>query len=792
METYPPALRRPDLVDLADGAATDGSLVGAKAANLARARRAGLPVLPGAVLTTAWDHRGWSHPSRFDRPSPARDAWRALTEGGTRPVVVRSSSTNEDGGASSMAGVFTSVLDVTGWTGFVDAVDRVLDSGRLADVHGALMAVLVQPQLAPRWGGVLFGADPVSGRTDRLLVSAVEGGPDTLVSGLDDGWTAVLSPRGRILENRGAGDLPLPGSVLRALAKLAARAAAAFGGPQDIEWAVDHDGTVWLLQSRPITTPTGKPGGPVLGAGPLAETFPDPLAPLETDLWLSPLGEGLEHALRLTGTAAPRALRRSPVARSLGGWAVADLAHLGMAPVRHRILRKLDPRPPARRLRAAWRTGRLSRALPTIARDVVEQVDRDLASVPRLDDLSNAELLAVLDNGRTALRALHGYEALAGMLVGDAAGDGATAASLALSALAEARAEGVSDDELVETDPVVLALSPPRIGSEPVFDLGPAVTIDLRAGPGGTATAAVPASARVPEPASDAAVVREALRLRARWVQELSARAAWLLGHRLVCVGVLPEQQNIRLLGFDELRAAVRMRRTPVDLELRTDPALDPPRALPAQFRLTSDGTPVAVAPPTAGPGGVGAGGGSGSGPVHVGDDPPVGAVLVVAHLDPRLAAVVPRLAGLVAETGSPLSHLAILAREHGVPTVVGHAGATGRYAPGQVLEVDGTMGTVRVVGELPSIQDADDRAGDDNADGDLAEPARADVPHVIVLPTRPVAAIALDDGSDIDATRDDDADERVGAETGTDVSHDIPRRARRSGGNIVPIGGRR
>ena len=69
-----------------------------------------------------------------------------------------------------------------------------------------------------------------------------------------------------------------------------------------------------------------------------------------------------------------------------------------------------------------------------------------------------------------------------------------------------------------------------------------------------------------------------------------------------------------------------------------------------------------------------------------------------MTHLDPRLAPVVPRLAGLVAETGSPLSHLAILAREHGVATVVSHAGAAERYAPGTVVEVDGGAGTVRVL----------------------------------------------------------------------------------------------
>jgi hypothetical protein len=165
--------------------------------------------------------------------------------------------------------------------------------------------------------------------------------------------------------------------------------------------------------------------------------------------------EGIERALALTGAASARALRRSPVARQIDGWAVADLEALGSVPPRHRILRKIDPRPGARELRAAWRVGRLARALPAIGRDVVAQVDGDLLDVPRLDDLSNRALLAVLDNGRTALRALHGYEALSGMLVPEAT-TVVTAASIAMSALAEARAEGVEIDDLTRQNPVVL------------------------------------------------------------------------------------------------------------------------------------------------------------------------------------------------------------------------------------------------------------------------------------------------------------------------------------------------
>jgi pyruvate,water dikinase len=192
------------------------------------------------------------------------------------------------------------------------------------------------------------------------------------------------------------------------------------------------------------------------------------------------------------------------------------------------------------------------------------------------------------------------------------------------------------------------------------------------------------------------------------------ARAAWTLGGRLTSVGVLPDRASVRLLALDELRTAVETRFLPGDLDGRVDPAVDRPRPLPARFRLTADGIPLALVDGT-GDTGVGAGGGVASGPVHLGDDPPTGAVLVVAHLDPRLAPIVGRLAGLVAETGSPLSHLAILAREHGVATVVGHAGATERYAPGEVVEVDGSTGAVRTV-SAPRASDADD---DRNGDGD-------------------------------------------------------------------------
>ena len=71
--------------------------------------------------------------------------------------------------------------------------------------------------------------------------------------------------------------------------------------------------------------------------------------------------------------------------------------------------------------------------------------------------------------------------------------------------------------------------------------------------------------------------------------------------------------------------------------------------------------------------------------------------MLVTTTLSPGLGPLLPRLKGIVAETGSVLSHLAILAREAGVATVVGYAGAMDDLAEGAVVQVDGETGRVTV-----------------------------------------------------------------------------------------------
>lgn len=72
------------------------------------------------------------------------------------------------------------------------------------------------------------------------------------------------------------------------------------------------------------------------------------------------------------------------------------------------------------------------------------------------------------------------------------------------------------------------------------------------------------------------------------------------------------------------------------------------------------------------------------------------GDVLVTAAAGPALSEVLARVAGVVAELGGSTSHLASLARERGIPMVLGAANATRRIPDGAIVAVDGVAGVVR------------------------------------------------------------------------------------------------
>jgi phosphohistidine swiveling domain-containing protein len=183
----------------------------------------------------------------------------ALQGLGAGPFAVRSSATMEDGAGHSFAGQFETFLEVSA-AEVAAKITGVRDSAQHESVitycreRGLPLpeppTVLVQRMILPRCAGVAFSADPVTGHRSIALVSAVEGTGEKLVSGEVDGETWRI----------GTGPCETPQNPLlkeaeaREIAGLVRDCAGYFGRPQDIEWAIDAGGKLWLLQSRPITT----------------------------------------------------------------------------------------------------------------------------------------------------------------------------------------------------------------------------------------------------------------------------------------------------------------------------------------------------------------------------------------------------------------------------------------------------------------------------------------------------------------------------------------------------------
>lgn len=227
---------------------TDQSRLGGKGAALARLGEQGFEV-----------------PAWFAVPPDASWSSGELEEAilllGPGPFAVRSSGTMEDGAGHSFAGQFESHLEVsaTDVPGKIAAVRASASSEAIrtyCQERGlpapSAPTVLVQRMIAPRCAGVAFSADPVSGMRGMAVVSAVAGTGEKLVSGEVDGETWRINRSGQIVERSQTGLLSESDAI--AVSALARDCETACGRPQDIEWAIDEGGKLWLLQSRPITT----------------------------------------------------------------------------------------------------------------------------------------------------------------------------------------------------------------------------------------------------------------------------------------------------------------------------------------------------------------------------------------------------------------------------------------------------------------------------------------------------------------------------------------------------------
>lgn len=277
-------MQLPDIAWLGEPACHDVTLTGGKAAALSRLA-AHHSVPPGFCVTTAACARAYGGRLVAHLGAAIAAAYHAFPAG-PPTVAVRSSAADEDGAATSFAGVHESMLNVHGSDALLAAVEYCLESfyaeralayrreHGLGDTPRA--AVLVQQQIQSDVSIVAFSANPVTRNRDEIVVTASWGLGESLVGGTvtpDSWWVGRdgslvaehLGDKRRmtVAVAGGVREVDVP-RVLRSAATLqpeqvaeVARLATALevetGGPVDIECAV-AGGRLYLLQCRPITT----------------------------------------------------------------------------------------------------------------------------------------------------------------------------------------------------------------------------------------------------------------------------------------------------------------------------------------------------------------------------------------------------------------------------------------------------------------------------------------------------------------------------------------------------------
>ncbi|HEY4387012.1 MAG TPA: PEP/pyruvate-binding domain-containing protein, partial [Ktedonobacteraceae bacterium] len=216
------------------------------------------------------------------------EAYEKLGDGKALPVAVRSSATAEDLPGASFAGQQETYLNIVGAEAVLDAVQRCwasLWTERAIsyrehfgiDHRTTRLAVVIQRMVDASVAGVLFTANPLTGKRRQAVIDANPGLGEAVVSGATNpDHLVVNTPTGEIVERApgnkrvvihaiaGGGterieredsqDLCLSDAQIRDLVQLGSQIEAHYQAPQDIEWALDASGRFWLTQARPITT----------------------------------------------------------------------------------------------------------------------------------------------------------------------------------------------------------------------------------------------------------------------------------------------------------------------------------------------------------------------------------------------------------------------------------------------------------------------------------------------------------------------------------------------------------
>ncbi len=273
-------------VSLWDASLIGVDLCGGKATRLSQAKTAGFQVPHGYVCTTlvfdeilkllhikslSVDH----FDKYFHKITPDNQAITAIIgpllpdyRQGDRVYSVRSSSTIEDTSQHSLAGIFDSFLNVNTQQITPKIIEVIRSSfhpraAKYLQHHPELvsklkMAVIIQEMVQAKYAGVIFGAKIQTGEHYIVQIEAGQGLGEQVVSGSAKKVEYISFNRQekQLVEHRGPQYLSL--AQARALFMLSERLRSEFADiPQDIEWAIDQDDQIWLLQSRDLLL-TGK------------------------------------------------------------------------------------------------------------------------------------------------------------------------------------------------------------------------------------------------------------------------------------------------------------------------------------------------------------------------------------------------------------------------------------------------------------------------------------------------------------------------------------------------------
>ena len=294
---------------------------GGKATGLGKLVRAGFPVPDGFVITDS---------ALFDQNDLHR-AWLGLDAG---PVAVRSSAKDEDGCTLSFAGQYSTFLDVRGFDDLLGAIRRCAGSLRGSQAESyrsgmngdgssgpdaGLMPVIVQRMVEPAFAGVIFTVDPLSGDRLSVVIEAVRGRGERLVSGEISVTRYHVKRDSLEAELHEMHDVEIEAAMLERIAREGLEAEEHFCYPLDMEWAVDAGGNLFWLQARPVTALAGPDihefdyrdaDGRYFTRANIGEMMPGAVTPLTTNVF----GDAIDYCVRyfyrisgsLTGKTRPR------------------------------------------------------------------------------------------------------------------------------------------------------------------------------------------------------------------------------------------------------------------------------------------------------------------------------------------------------------------------------------------------------------------------------------------------------------------------------------------------------